>query len=78
MAAGRYPVVAGKAVLRALQRSGFTLRNVRGSHHVLTQPGPPARMVSVPVHGNKPLKVGTLSAILEQAGLSLEEFIALL
>lgn len=78
MAADRLPVASGKAVLRALQKVGFTLRRVRGSHHVLTHPGPPLRMVSVPVHGNRPLPPGTLSAILEQADLSVEELVSLL
>ena len=35
-------------------------------------------MVSVPVHGNRTVPAGTLSAILGQAQLSTEEFIALL
>jgi predicted RNA binding protein YcfA (HicA-like mRNA interferase family) len=74
----RLPVVKGKAVLRALQKAGFELRHVRGSHHVLTHPGPPRRMVSVPVHGNRTIPVGTLAAILEEAGLSAEAFTELL
>ena len=78
MAAGRLPVVSGKAVLRALQKAGFAVRKIRGSHHVLTHAGPPLRMVSVPVHGNRPLPPGTLSAILDQSGLSLDDLIALL
>jgi predicted RNA binding protein YcfA (HicA-like mRNA interferase family) len=78
VAARKLPVVDGKAVLRALRRAGFELRHVRGSHHVLTHPGPPGRMVSVPVHGSRTIPVGTLSAILEEAQLSVDEFVALL
>jgi predicted RNA binding protein YcfA (HicA-like mRNA interferase family) len=74
----RLPVVKGKAVLRALQKAGFELRHVRGSHHVLTHPGPPRRMLSVPVQGNRTIPVGTLAAILEEAGLSAEAFTDLL
>ncbi|WP_442583000.1 type II toxin-antitoxin system HicA family toxin [Mesorhizobium sp. ASY16-5R] len=74
----RLPVVGGKEVVRALRRAGFELRHVHGSHHVLTHTGPPRRMVSVPVHGSRQIPVGTLSAILEEAGLSADEFIALL
>ena len=40
--------------------------------------GPPFRLVSVPVHGNKPLKVGTFSEIIERSGLTVDEFMALL
>jgi predicted RNA binding protein YcfA (HicA-like mRNA interferase family) len=72
------PVVKGKAVLRALQKAGFELRHVRGSHHVLTHHGPPRRMVSVPVHGNRTIPVGILAAIIEEARLSAEAFMDLL
>jgi predicted RNA binding protein YcfA (HicA-like mRNA interferase family) len=62
----------------ALQKTGFELDRIRGSHHVMRHDGPPVRAVSVPVHGNRPLPRGTLKAIIEQSGLELEEFIALL
>jgi predicted RNA binding protein YcfA (HicA-like mRNA interferase family) len=74
----RLPVASGKDTVKALRRAGFQLRKVRGSHHVMTHPGPPLRMVSVPVHANKPLPTGTLAAIIDEAGMSAEEFIALL
>jgi predicted RNA binding protein YcfA (HicA-like mRNA interferase family) len=76
--ARRLPVVSGKAALRALRRAGYVVRHIRGSQHVLFHPGPPARIVSIPVHGNQELRLGTLSGIIEQAGLTVEEFISLL
>lgn len=78
MSSHRLPVVSGKAVVRALQRAGFVLDRVKGSHHAMIHRGPPFRLVSVPVHGNTPLTVGTFSEILERAGLTVEEFMALL
>ncbi|MDO8358985.1 MAG: type II toxin-antitoxin system HicA family toxin [Devosia sp.] len=78
MASQRLPVVSGKAVVRALRKAGFELSRVNGSHHAMIHRGPPFRLVSVPVHGSKPLKVGTFSAILDQAGLTAQEFMALL
>jgi len=51
---------------------------VNGSHHIMRHPGPPVRNVTVPVHGRKALKRATLNAIIKQAGLTVEEFIALL
>jgi predicted RNA binding protein YcfA (HicA-like mRNA interferase family) len=72
------PVVSGKAVVRALKKAGFELGRVNGSHHAMIHRGPPFRLVSVPVHGNKPLKIGTFAAILHQAGLTVKEFMALL
>lgn len=74
----RLPVVSGKDVLRVLRKAGFELRHIRSSHHVLSHAGPPRRMVSVPIHGNRHVPIGTLSAILDEAGLSAEKFIALL
>ena len=72
------PVLTGKDVLRALARAGFVLDRVVGSHHVMTRSGDPRRTVSVPVHGNRDLKRGTLRAIVRQAGLIPEEFRRLL
>jgi predicted RNA binding protein YcfA (HicA-like mRNA interferase family) len=72
------PVVSGKRVVRALTRAGFVIDRVIGSHHVLVFPGEITRAVTVPVHGNRDLKPGTLRSIVRQAGLSVEQFIELL
>ena len=76
--AARLPVCSGRQVIRALHRAGFSLHRVKGSHHGLRHPGPPVRNVTVPVHGAKALKRATLLGIIKQAGLTVEEFIALL
>ena len=68
----RLPRVSGKAVVRALERAGFVLVHIRGSHHYLRRPGA-QQLVCVPVHGNRDLPLGTLRAILRQAGLSADE-----
>ena len=73
----RLPSASGKAVVAALQRAGFTLTHIRGSHHYLHKPGA-AGLVVVPVHGNRDLPTGTLRAILRQAGLEVEDLAALL
>jgi predicted RNA binding protein YcfA (HicA-like mRNA interferase family) len=74
MASGRLPVANGGAVVRALKRAGFVVDRIAGSHHILAYPGDPTRTVTVPVHGGRDLKPGTMRAIIRQAGLSLEEF----
>jgi len=73
----RLPRASGKAVLQALRRGGFELSHVRGSHHYLKKPGV-AALVSIPVHGNRDLPTGTLSSILKQANLAVDDFITLL
>ena len=78
MADGRLPALDGRRVVRALTRAGFTTDRIVGSHHVMVFPGYPTRTVTVPVHSGRDLKPGTLRSIIKQAGLSLEEFKALL
>lgn len=68
----RFPRASGKAVVRALERAGFVLVHIRGSHHYLRRPGA-GQLVCVPVHGNRDLPLGTLRAILRQADLSADE-----
>jgi predicted RNA binding protein YcfA (HicA-like mRNA interferase family) len=55
-----------------LQRAGFELHHVRGSHHYLRHPGRPGVLVTAPFH-NRDLKRGTLRAILRQAGLTADD-----
>jgi predicted RNA binding protein YcfA (HicA-like mRNA interferase family) len=73
----RLPRASGKAVVQALRRGGFALSHVRGSHHYMKKSGV-AALVVVPVHGNRDLPKGTLRAILNQAGLTVDDFITLL
>jgi predicted RNA binding protein YcfA (HicA-like mRNA interferase family) len=61
--------VSGKALKRVLERHGWILRRVHGSHHIYGRDGSVVRL-SVPVHGNKPLKAGLLAHLLKQADLS--------
>lgn len=75
---GKLPVITGKEVVRALQRAGFSIDRVVGSHHVMVHPGDSRRTVSVPVYGNRELKRGTLRSIIRQSGFGIEEFRKLL
>lgn len=59
---------------RALERAGFVLRNVGGSHHPYVHPEDPTRWTVVPMH-NRDLKPGTLRAILTQARLTQTIFV---
>jgi predicted RNA binding protein YcfA (HicA-like mRNA interferase family) len=49
--------VTGKAFARALERNGWTLLRISGSHHIYGKAGVAAR-ISIPVHGNALLKIG--------------------
>jgi predicted RNA binding protein YcfA (HicA-like mRNA interferase family) len=73
----RLPRAGGKDVLQALQRPGFRVSHVRGSHYYLRKPGA-SSLVVVPVHGNRVLPSGTLGSILRQTGLTAEDLTRLL
>lgn len=50
--------VSGKDLCRILERKGWRFRHTRGSHHVYEHPDRGQR-ISVPVHGNKTLKMAS-------------------
>ena len=61
--------VSGKAFAALLERRGWKLLRVHGSHHIYGKEGSVVRL-SVPIHGNQPLKVGLLKHLLKLAQLS--------
>jgi len=61
--------ISGKDLARALERDGWILMRVAGSHHVYAKPGRIER-ISIPIHKNKPLKRGLLRHLLKVAGLN--------
>jgi predicted RNA binding protein YcfA (HicA-like mRNA interferase family) len=61
--------VSGKEFCLILERHGWVLLRITGSHHIYGRTGSGVR-ISVPVHGNQPLKQGLLRHLLKQAGLS--------
>ena len=60
--------VSGRELAQIIQRRGWTLARVHGSHHVFTMAGRRERSV-IPVHGNQPLKKGLLRSLMKIAGL---------
>ena len=67
--------LSGRDVRTALERSGFVFRRQTGSHMVLRRDDPYARAV-VPDH--KTIRPGTLRQILSEAGMTVEQLLALL
>jgi predicted RNA binding protein YcfA (HicA-like mRNA interferase family) len=65
-----------RQVVAALERGGFVLLRVVGSHYQLFNDRT-RRHTTVPYH-NRDLPRGTLSAIIQQAGLTRDEFLKLL
>ena len=49
--------ISGKRFCKLVESKGWELKRINGSHHIFSKAGENAR-ISVPVHGNKPLKLG--------------------
>jgi predicted RNA binding protein YcfA (HicA-like mRNA interferase family) len=64
-------------IIRALQRNGWTVVRQRGSHiRLQKRVGDEVLKLTVPAH--RPVKRSTLSRILKQARLDVEDFLELL
>jgi len=61
--------VSGKEFAKLLERHGWTLLRVQGSHHIYSKTGSDVRL-SVPIHGNQTLKTGLLRHLMKMAGIS--------
>jgi predicted RNA binding protein YcfA (HicA-like mRNA interferase family) len=70
------PVLSGAEAVAAFHKIGYQVDRQRGSHIILRHSRPPYRRLSVPNH--RELAKGTLRTLIREAGLTLEEFIALL
>ena len=70
------PSVLGREVVKALAKCGYEYDRQRGSHIILRQVTSPHRRIVVPDHNE--VARGTLRAIIRQAGLTVDEFKALL
>jgi len=71
------PIIRPKQLIAALERAGFVIHRVTGSHYILKHPAKPALRITVPFH-NRDLKRGTLQSIVKQSGFTNEEFSDLL
>ncbi|MBI4167202.1 MAG: type II toxin-antitoxin system HicA family toxin [Acidobacteria bacterium] len=60
--------VSGKELARVVERHSWQLLRILGSHHIYGKTGSIVRL-SIPIHGNKPLKTGLLKHLLKMAGL---------
>lgn len=61
--------LSGREFARVLERHGWTLRRVQGSHHVYGKEGSAVR-ISVPIYGSLALKIGLQAHLMKMAGLT--------
>ena len=69
----KLPSVSWRKVIKILSKAGFRAVHQKGSHIFLTDG---KHRVTVPRH--EPIKKGTLLSIIQQAGLTREEFLELM
>jgi predicted RNA binding protein YcfA (HicA-like mRNA interferase family) len=74
---GRLPACTARDVDRALRRGGFIVVHQRGSHRYYASPDTGKIVTSVPMHPGD-IKRPLLKKIIQDAGLTEEEFRALL
>lgn len=73
---GKLPALTGAEIIRALEREGFTVVRVRGSHHFLRHPD--GRATVVASHSGETIGPGLMSKILRDCGLDRAQFRRLL
>jgi len=72
----RNPRVGGDELIRALERAGFVVVRIRGSHHFLRHED--GRRTVVPAHSGEVIGPGLLNKILRDSHLNLEDINRLL
>lgn len=71
------PALTATQVIRALKKKGFIKDRQKGGHLVLIQPTTKARTV-IPIHAGRTIKKSLLRAVINDAKLSVEEFLELI
>jgi predicted RNA binding protein YcfA (HicA-like mRNA interferase family) len=64
--------ISGKRFCRLLEAKAWELKRINGSHHIYSKSGHITR-ISVPVHGNTPLKTGLQRHLMRVAGIDESE-----
>jgi predicted RNA binding protein YcfA (HicA-like mRNA interferase family) len=63
----------GREVIRAFERAGFTVVRSSGSHTIMKKAGQLGTL-SIPIHGGRDFKLGTLKGLIRTSGLTEEQF----
>jgi predicted RNA binding protein YcfA (HicA-like mRNA interferase family) len=61
--------ISGKELCKIVEKKGWILKKITGSHHIYEKPEV-NQILSIPVHRNKDLKIGTLKALMKIAELT--------
>ncbi|MDN5302475.1 MAG: hypothetical protein PWQ60_1989 [Thermoanaerobacteraceae bacterium] len=69
----KYPGLPPEDIIKVLVKIGFEKVSQKGSHAKFVKSGANKRVVIIPMHYE--IAKGTLKSILEQAGITLEQFL---
>lgn len=72
----KLPNIKGKNLVKILNKKGWLLDHIQGSHYILRNEK--GKKLTVAVHGNNDIPKGTLLGILNDADISKDELISLL
>jgi predicted RNA binding protein YcfA (HicA-like mRNA interferase family) len=72
----KLPRLNAQKLIKALQKAGFEVIRIRGSHHFLRHPD--RRCTVIPVHRGETIGPGLMSEILRDCEINLEELTKLL
>jgi predicted RNA binding protein YcfA (HicA-like mRNA interferase family) len=64
--------ISGKKFAKILERNGWNLLRIQGSHHIYGKANSDVRL-SVPIHKNQTLKIGLQSHLMKMANLKEED-----
>ncbi len=64
--------ISGKRLCKIVEQKGWVLKRITGSHHIYEKPEK-GQILTIPVHRNQDLKLGTLRALMKIAQLSEED-----
>ena len=71
------PTIPGGEVAKVFEKAGFVIARRESSHLIMNKPGH-RYLLTVVVHGNKPMKAGTLRALIRKSGLTVDQFCQLM
>lgn len=61
--------ISGKKLCKIVEQKGWILKKITGSHHIYEKLGE-NKIISIPVHKNQDLKIGTLKSLMKIADLT--------
>lgn len=73
----KLPSASARDVVKVAQAIGFEFDRQKGSHAVYYHPVAKKHIV-IPIHKERNIKLGTLRGIIDDMGLTVEQFISLL